>query len=133
MKQIHKAVVPTDDEWHEIPGPIVHVQEQYDVVTVWFEHDDEAEPAPRKVRVFGTGQPLPDEPTRHVGTAVMRGAWLMVWHVRELVDVPAVEPEPQPEEPTEQTTVVNVTGVSGDPAEVGREVTKALEAYGRRV
>lgn len=128
MKQILKDVIPVDDQWHQVGGPIVHVQEQYDQVTVWFEHDDEAPPAPVTVRVFGTGQPLPDEPTRHVGTAILRGAWLAVWHVRELLPTPEAEPEPQPQEPTEQPLVVNVTS-SSDPVEVGRQIAKALKAY----
>lgn len=83
--------VPVDDEWHEIvAGEAVHVAcRRLDAVEFWAIEGTEFT---QTLRVFGTGQPLPDEPLKHVGTAlspeaperpIMRGAsyGALVWHL----------------------------------------------------
>ena len=54
-----------------------------DVVELWALHTGSPE-LPRAFRAFGTGQPLPAEPTRHVGTS-LAAAGRLVWHVMESV------------------------------------------------
>lgn len=83
-KRVLKWEVPVDDETHEISGgPVVHVACQHtaDVVMVWTEESD-LTLAPRTVRVFGTGHPIPKAAT-HIGSVVTAGGAL-VWHLYEL-------------------------------------------------
>lgn len=120
-KRILRISLPVDDQWHDAQGGrIVHVDRAVRVnrVDVWFEEDSDQECPTRKLRVFGTGQPLPDETTTHVGTAVVdvHGDRL-VWHVRELGRIaPSI-------------TVTLLPGEPADPVAVGREVKAALRAY----
>lgn len=121
-RRILKATVKVDDRWHKVPGgPIVHVDHQGedDRVHVWFEHDSDLDLPGRLLRVFGTGQPLPDEPTRHVGTVLTPGR-SFVWHVRELDTGPRAP----------RTLRIDMD-TDLDPAEVGRQIVAAIEAYQR--
>jgi hypothetical protein len=83
-KQVWKATIPVDDQWHEIEtGPIVHVACQHggsrvDTVEIWFENEPLA---PRNYMVVGTGHPVPEFAT-HVGTGIAANGSL-VWHVYE--------------------------------------------------
>lgn len=83
--------VPIDDEWHEIvAGEALHVDcRQFTTVEFWALEGTEFT---QTLRVFGTGHPLPNEPLRHVGTALspfaperqtMRGTprGELVWHL----------------------------------------------------
>ena len=76
--------VPVDDQWHvfTLSGSIVHVAtRRLDVVEFWsLEGDDVPGRHDRRFRVFGTGQPLPAEARRHIGTAL---AGQLVWHLFE--------------------------------------------------
>lgn len=81
---IHRYEVPVDDQWHELrlSGAVLHAaSRRADVVELWALHGGGPE-VPRTFRAFGTGQPLPTEPTRHVGTA-LAAAGRLVWHVME--------------------------------------------------
>lgn len=81
---IYRYEVPVDDQWHELrlSGAVLHVAcRRPDTVELWALHTEGPE-LHRAFRVFGTGQPLPPEPTRHVGTALAAEGRL-VWHVME--------------------------------------------------
>jgi hypothetical protein len=83
---IHRYEVPVDDRWHDLPlsGSVLHVASRDPrVVEVWALHTSGTE-VTRTFRVFGTGQPLPAGPLRHVGTALASGGQL-VWHLMELI------------------------------------------------
>lgn len=84
MSAIHRYEVPVDDEWHEIAlsGDVLYVasRDQF-VVEFWALHSG-GPTVPRQFRVFGTGQPLPDESVRHHGTALAASGTL-VWHLME--------------------------------------------------
>lgn len=81
---IYRYEVPVDDHWHVIPlsGAVLHVGSRTpDVVEFWALQSG-GPIIPRMFRVFGTGQPLPDRPLRHCGTAMAAGGAL-VWHLME--------------------------------------------------
>lgn len=83
---IHRYEVPVDDRWHELrlSGAVLHVAcRRFDVVELWALHSNGPE-LRRAFRAVGTGQPLPDEPTRHVGSALAAEGRL-VWHVMERI------------------------------------------------
>lgn len=86
-RAIYRYEVPVDDAWHrvDVSGPILHVDSR-DVATVevWAWHEGQST-AGRELRVFGTGQPIP-EGAKYVGTAIPPGGHL-VWHLME-------QPEP---------------------------------------
>lgn len=88
-RRVLKWDVLVDDREHEIGGGrvrLVACQHSHDVVQVWTEETDhpdwEFAARPRMVRVFGTGQPLP-EAANHLGSVVTAGGAL-VWHVYEV-------------------------------------------------
>lgn len=80
--------VPLGDKDHEIrlpgPGRVVAVGQQGGEVMAWveFREVDGHEGPPLRLRVFGTGDEIPDvpDPYRHVGVA-FTGPF--VWHVYE--------------------------------------------------
>jgi hypothetical protein len=91
MNRVFKYEVPVDDQWHEFPelnGDVIHIDAQTPyVVRFWAINYDEGSPAllgrpdgPRRFRVYGTGQPLPECPHLVHGSAVV-GA--LVWHLVE--------------------------------------------------
>lgn len=87
-RSIYRYEVPVDDAWHdlELRGKIVHVaSRRIDVVEVWAIHDEQARPLKRRVRVFGTGHPLPKQARRHLGTAIPPGGQV-VWHLMAQAD-----------------------------------------------
>ena len=78
---VHRYTVPVDDHWHrlELPGPVLHVATRDpQVVELWCEVRV-APAAPVRLRVFGTGHPIPDEAV-YVGTALSPFGGL-VWHL----------------------------------------------------
>jgi len=80
---IWRHEVPVDDRWHplQLSGEILHVDcRNVHVVEVWARHTDRPQTT-RSFRVYGTGQPLPDN-LEHVGTALAPGGQL-VWHLME--------------------------------------------------
>lgn len=84
---IFRYEVPVDDQWHHVltNGAVLHVAaRQPDVVDFWarsFEGNDHINPNPGQwLRVFATGQPLPDAELDHCGTTVTAGGSL-VWHL----------------------------------------------------
>lgn len=81
---IYKYAVPVDDEWHEVsmPGPsrVVYVNcpQSFEIVNLWAEVDIEGVgDSRRRMRVFGTGQAIPDGAS-YVGSTL---AGPLVWHV----------------------------------------------------
>jgi len=87
-RRILKWDVPVDDREHEIGGgPVVHVASQYgkiDEVQVWTHEAAAGTPqfVTRGVRIYGTGQVLPEQ-SNPIGSAVVADGAL-VWHVVEL-------------------------------------------------
>jgi hypothetical protein len=83
-KSIYRYEVPVDDKPHtlELSGEIVHVATRDSAsVEVWAWHTG-GHTIERAFQVVGTGQPLPEGWTRHVGTAIAPGGRL-VWHLLE--------------------------------------------------
>lgn len=83
MSAIFRYEVPVDGLWHtlDLSGAVLHVAARHPgAVEVWALTG--GMPVSREVQVFGTGQPLPDIPLRHVGTALIPGGAL-VWHLME--------------------------------------------------
>ncbi|MGW4028215.1 DUF7352 domain-containing protein [Streptomyces sp. NPDC004838] len=80
--QIFRFEVPVDDQWHDISGcgTPLHVDCRAPrIVEFWaWRRDDLPD---RRLRVFGTGDPIPDG-SRHIGTAIAPGGQL-VWHLLE--------------------------------------------------
>lgn len=82
LGRVLRYEIPVDDCWHRLlpSGPILHVATRRpDVVEVWA-----ASGQPdivRELRVFGTGQPIPDGAI-YVGTAIVPGG-AFVWHLME--------------------------------------------------
>jgi hypothetical protein len=86
-RAIFRYEIPADDQWHTVPvsGGVVHVGTRTPYgAEVWALHVEELPQVDREFRVFGTGQPLPEEPSRYVGTAIVPGGAL-VWHLMERV------------------------------------------------
>lgn len=84
-RRILKWNVPVDDTSHPVgAGPVVLVGCQGDIETVqvWTEEYDSVDPRMEQARVYGTGQPLPDDHAdgEHVGSVAVAGGHL-VWHV----------------------------------------------------
>jgi hypothetical protein len=86
---IHRYKIPVDDAWHtiQLTGHLVHVASRDPgTVEIWALAGGQEMAA--TFRVFGTGQPLPDEDAHtravHVGTALVVG-YHLVWHLFELV------------------------------------------------
>lgn len=81
--RVYRYEVPVDDAWHEIStsGPILSVASRDPrVVEFWAVHHDGEFRWSESFRVFGTGQPLGDDPGQHVGSAITAGGAL-VWHL----------------------------------------------------
>ena len=79
MIRVLKWNVPVDDEWHPIgSGPVVHVDafNPWEVF-IWTLQENESQT--RAARVYGTGQPLPEN-VEHLGSASANGGAL-IWHV----------------------------------------------------
>ena len=66
---------------------VVHVGNQHEHVTLWFEADDDAPAEHRLFYVVGTGHDVPSN-SEHRGTALMLGGQF-VWHVYEVRPAPA--------------------------------------------
>lgn len=84
-RKIFREVIPVDDEWHELKltGPIVHVAcRELTTVDVWFINGEHHYSKSTFLRVFGTGQPLPDN-AEYVGTGFSPVGGL-VWHVMRM-------------------------------------------------
>lgn len=84
MKRVLKFTLPVDDNVHTINMPdsgtiLLGVQQRLDVVCLW-EIDGGRPWRCRRLRVFGTGQPIPDD-ARYVGSTQ---AGPLVWHVFEM-------------------------------------------------
>lgn len=85
---VYRYEVPVDDEWHahDIHGNILHVAGRSTaVVEFWVLRQGERFRR-REFRVFGTGQPLPEDRGHYIGTVVHPG---LVWHLF-VRDVPKV-------------------------------------------
>lgn len=58
------------------------VQMQYGAPTLWFLCNESAPKEDRTIAMFGTGNPIPDNPMEYIGTIQER----LVWHVFEIVE-----------------------------------------------
>ena len=56
---------------------------QNDLPQLWALCDESAPPAPRHIAIYGTGNPMPDDPGEYIATFQMRGGSL-VFHAFEL-------------------------------------------------
>jgi hypothetical protein len=55
---------------------------QYGAPTLWFLCNESAPKEDRTIAMFGTGNPIPDNPMEYIGTIQER----LVWHVFEIVE-----------------------------------------------
>jgi hypothetical protein len=82
---IHRYEIPVDNQWHTLflSGDLLHVAaRRSDTVELWA-FSDGSTGSTCTFRVFGTGQPLPDDATiAYRGTALAPGG--LVWHLMEL-------------------------------------------------
>lgn len=87
MKTIYKYEVPSRGFATMMPegARILSVGEQGGGMFVWAIVDSEQSPTvPRRLRVYGTGHPMPDEPGKFLGTIhVNDGGSPLVFHVFE--------------------------------------------------
>jgi hypothetical protein len=93
--RIFRHTVPVDDRWHRVvtQGSIVHVATRdVRVAEIWARHVDGAAPQVRWMRVYGTGQDIPDDLV-YLGTCVAPEG--LVWH---LVENPHIDPGDSPAE-----------------------------------
>jgi hypothetical protein len=87
-RSVYRYEIPVDDQWWfvELSGPIIHVATRSaKYMEIWALTG--AEPKARSFRVFGTGQPLPDDAPDclvHIGSDIVPGGAL-VWHLFEAV------------------------------------------------
>jgi hypothetical protein len=85
-RRILRYEIPVDGRWHQVTrprGPIVHVAARTPhTVEMWAlaGADDPPLTLTCSYRVFGTGEDLPDEAARHIGTALAAEGRL-VWHL----------------------------------------------------
>lgn len=83
MKRIFKYPIQiTDRETIEMPGgaKILSAQVQGNTICLWAEVDTEMVPQPRTIAVYGTGNPMPEDPGLFIGTVQTPP---FVWHVYE--------------------------------------------------
>lgn len=84
MSRVIREQVAVDGEWHtlKLSGEVLHVDSRgTDYVEVWA-FDSGGQAVARDFQVFGTGQPLPDQPITYRGTAIVASGAL-VWHLYE--------------------------------------------------
>lgn len=80
-RRIFRYEVPVDDRWHAIRAraPLYVACRQVDAVEFWaWEPGDD--PPVMEYRVFGTGHPIDEPGSLHVGTAISTGGGL-IWHL----------------------------------------------------
>lgn len=81
-RSIHRHEIPADRQWHnqELTGAVLHVATRTPyTVEIWARASDEGLRCTHSYRVFGTGEPLPDD-CQYVGTAITPGGQF-VWHL----------------------------------------------------
>jgi hypothetical protein len=82
MRTIHKYVL--NDPATNVPTfervKWLHVDNQHESITVWAEVNTLERECTRTLYVVGTGQEVPREATRHIGSAVFRNGQF-VFHV----------------------------------------------------
>ena len=78
------ALVITDEQIVEMPaeGKILYVNMQANTLNLWAQVNTEAERTVRTIRIFGTGNPMPDDPGRYIGTFMLKSDAL-VFHAYE--------------------------------------------------
>jgi len=84
VRQMFRYEVPVDDQAHAFAltcNPVAAANAAGDVVEFWAEHDDDPGFS-RAFRVFGTGQPLPED-AEWIATCP-RTASGLVWHLYEI-------------------------------------------------
>lgn len=90
-RQVLKWLVTVDDLDHPIgSGPVVLVGcqgSELGVVQVWTDETDVGVLSSRSARVYGTGQPVPED-DEHLGSVIVEP---LVWHVFASPRPPAVD------------------------------------------
>lgn len=79
------TLIPTDVQTIEVPAgaKLLDVQIQCDMPQLWALCDESAPKEPRRIAIYGTGNPMPDEPGEYIATFQMHGGAL-VFHAFEL-------------------------------------------------
>lgn len=75
----------TDVQTIEVPAgaKLLDVQAQGGLPNLWALCDENAPSTPRRIAIYGTGNPMPDEPGEYIATFQMHGGAL-VFHAFEL-------------------------------------------------
>jgi len=75
----------TDVQTIEVPAgaKVLDVQMQGGSPSLWVLCDENALSTPRRIAIYGTGNPMPDEPGEYIATFPMHGGAL-VFHAFEL-------------------------------------------------
>jgi len=84
--RIWKWVIGISDEltlMMPIGAKLLDVQMQADQCYIWALCDQNAEKEPRHLAIYGTGNPMPDDPGEYVATFQMHGGAL-VFHAFEI-------------------------------------------------
>lgn len=68
--------------WMPIGAKVLDVQMQHDQCCLWALCDEHAQKEARYFNIYGTGNPMPDEPGEYIATFQMVGGQL-VFHVFE--------------------------------------------------
>lgn len=84
METIWKVPISVEGGSFDLPigAEILTVQEQHNNITMWVVVDPDQPTETRHITVYGTGQPLPENPGIYQGTVQTNGGAL-VWHVFE--------------------------------------------------
>ncbi len=85
MKIWKWTLLLTDVQTVKLPAgaKLLTVQTQYDAPQLWALCDEEADKEPRRIGIYGTGNPMPDEPGEYIATFQVDRAGL-VFHAFEL-------------------------------------------------
>jgi hypothetical protein len=87
MKKVDLYQIPLDDDWHEfeLHGPIVCMGTQTSSwMNFWAVEDSAADPVTMSLRVFRTGETIPDESAVHAWTWDPWQGQVMVHLVQDL-------------------------------------------------
>ncbi len=85
--RIWKWQIEVTDQQHilaPVGAKFLDVQMQNGECCIWALCDEHAENKPRKIAIYGTGNPVPDDPGEYIATFQMSGGAL-VFHVFEIV------------------------------------------------
>ncbi len=87
MLTVHKYALPVADQFIlDIPkgAELLHVDVQHGEPHLWAKVDTSKRLEPRSFLLAGTGHPLPEIPSRFVGTVLLHGG-VVVFHLFEVI------------------------------------------------